>query len=164
MKYLYKYPHAAYPYERPGDDNRRRGNHEPEYELLDTGIFDDGRYFDVFVEYAKAAPDDLLMRITVANRGPEAAPLHVLPTLWFRNTWSQEARRPKPELTALATAGAIVQAHHTDRCSGVAAPTTACTSTARCRCCSPRTRPTTPRLFGTANAAPLRQGRLPRLR
>ena len=70
-----------------------RGKHEPEYELLDTGVFDDDRYFDVFVEYAKAAPDDVLVRISASNRGPEAAPLHVLPTLWFRNTWSQRRRR-----------------------------------------------------------------------
>src|SRR5262249_46591606 len=69
-------------------ENRRRGKTDPEFELLDTGIFDDSRYFDVFVEYAKASPDDLLIRITAANRGPEAAPLYFLPTLWFRNTWS----------------------------------------------------------------------------
>ena len=88
MKYLYKYPQAAYPYSDLVDTNRRRGRHEPEYELLDTGVFDDSRYFDVIVEYAKAAPEDLLVRITVANRGPDAALLHLLPTLWFRNTWS----------------------------------------------------------------------------
>jgi hypothetical protein len=88
MKYLYKYPQSAYPYDQIVTTNRRRGRHEMEYELLDTGVFEDNRYFDVFVEYAKAAPEDILVLITVANRGPEAATLHVLPTLWFRNTWS----------------------------------------------------------------------------
>jgi hypothetical protein len=89
MKFLYKYPQAEYPYARLNEENnRRRGRNQPEYELLDTGIFDDDRYFDVFVEYAKAAPEDILVRIEVFNRGPEAAPLHVLPHLWFRNTWA----------------------------------------------------------------------------
>ena len=89
MKFLYKYPQAAYPYGDLIETNRRRTRHEFEYELLDTGIFNENRYFDVFVEYAKAAPDDILIRITVHNRGPESADLHVLPTLWFRNDWSQ---------------------------------------------------------------------------
>src|SRR5262249_30213048 len=70
------------------EENRRRGRADPEFELIDTGVFDEGRYFDVFVEYAKASPNDILVRITVANRGPEQAVLHLLPTLWFRNTWS----------------------------------------------------------------------------
>src|SRR5512134_305920 len=100
MKYLYKYPQAAYPYEDLVQTNRDRGRQEPEYELLDTGVFDDGRYFDVFVEYAKAGPDDILVRITAANRGPEAAELHVLPTLWFRNDWATwiTRRSDKPVL------------------------------------------------------------------
>jgi len=88
MKALYKYPQAAYPYTRIVEENRRRGKGQPEFELADTGIFDQGRYFDVVVEYAKASPDDLLIRITVHNRGPEEAPLRLLPTLWARNTWS----------------------------------------------------------------------------
>jgi len=88
LRALYKYPQAAFPYAQLVHENARRGRHEPEYELADTGVFDHGRYFDVFAEYAKAAPDDLLVRITVHNRGPDDAPLHVLPTLWFRNTWS----------------------------------------------------------------------------
>ena len=89
MKYALQVPAgASIPTTDLVDENRRRGKHEPEFELLDTGVFDDNRYFDVFVEYAKAAPDDMLIRITVANRGPEAATLHLLPTLWFRNTWS----------------------------------------------------------------------------
>ena len=87
MKYLYKYPHRAYPYDDIVSTNRRRSRYEPEYELLDTGIFNDNRYFDVFVEYAKESPEDILIRISVYNRGTEAASLNVLPTLWFRNTW-----------------------------------------------------------------------------
>jgi hypothetical protein len=87
-KALYKYPQAEFPYVRLIDENRRRTRNEPEYELIDTGIFDDGRYFDVIAEYAKAAPDDVLIRITVHNRGSETATLHLLPTLWYRNTWT----------------------------------------------------------------------------
>src|SRR2546425_10910572 len=93
---LYKYPQGEYPYARLVDDNRRRDRRQPEFELIDAGVFDDGRYFDVAVEYAKAGPDDVLIRITVANRGPEAAELHLLPTLWFRNTWSWQGRAPRP--------------------------------------------------------------------
>jgi len=89
MKYLYKYPQAAFPYSQLIEENsRRRGKQQPEYELIDTGIFDDNRYFDVFVEYAKADPDDICIRIEVANRGPEDAQIHVLPQIWFRNRWS----------------------------------------------------------------------------
>ena len=88
MKYLYKYPQAAYPYSDLVDTNRRRSRNDAEYELLDTGVFREDRYFDVFVEYAKDGPDDILIRITAANRGPEMAELHLLPTLWFRNDWA----------------------------------------------------------------------------
>jgi hypothetical protein len=88
MKYLYKYPQTEFPYSELVETNRRRSREEFEYELLDTGIFDDDRYFDVFVEYAKADPEDILVRISAHNRGPEDAELHVLPTLWFRNTWA----------------------------------------------------------------------------
>ena len=95
MKYLYKYPQAAFPYADLVETSRGRGRNEFEYELLDTGVFDEDRYFDVFVEYAKASPEDILIQITVHNRGPEAAELHVLPTLWFRNQWSWHGdRRP----------------------------------------------------------------------
>jgi len=96
MKFLYKYPQRAFPYTQLEEENRRRDRRAPEYELLDTGIFDDDRYFDVFVEYAKAAPDDILIRITAVNRGPETASLHLLPTLWFKNDWSWYLDRPKP--------------------------------------------------------------------
>src|SRR4029453_13049296 len=87
-KALYKYPQSEFPYARLVAENARRSKGELEYELRDTGVFDDGRYFDVTAEYAKATPEDILIRVTIANRGPEAASLHVLPTLWFRNTWS----------------------------------------------------------------------------
>ncbi len=92
-KYLYKYPQAEFPYEELVAENGRRGRNAPEYELADAGVFDEGRYFDVLVEYAKAAPDDLLIQITVANRGPDAARLHLLPTLWFRNDWTWNGTR-----------------------------------------------------------------------
>jgi hypothetical protein len=95
MKYLYKYPHAAFPYDQLVQTNRRKGKHDFEYELIDTGVFDQDRYFDVFVEYAKATASDLLIQITVHNRGAEAATLHVLPTLWFRNEWSPAGTRPE---------------------------------------------------------------------
>ena len=96
MKYLYKYPQAEFPYEQLVKENERRTRLDAEYELADTGIFDENRYFDVEVEYAKREPEDLLIRINITNRGPEAAPICVLPTLWFRNTWSwgRDPRRP----------------------------------------------------------------------
>ena len=99
MKYLFKYPHRQFPYEDLVKTNRRRSRLELEYELLDTGVFDDDRYFDVFVEYAKGTPEDVLIRMSVFNRGPEPASLHLLPTLWFRNMWSWVAiPPPKPYL------------------------------------------------------------------
>jgi hypothetical protein len=109
MKYLYKYPQAAYPYADLVETNRRRNRSDMEYELLDTGVFNDDRYFDVFVEYAKAGPEDILVRITAANRGPEAAELHLLPTLWFRNDWASwiaESNRAaeKPNLRQIEAA------------------------------------------------------------
>ena len=114
MKYLYKYPHRAYPYQQLIETNRRRSRQEAEYELLDTGVFDEDRYFDVFVEYAKVAPEDVLIRINVVNRGQEPAAIHVLPTLWFRNTWSWESHAPKPSLRQLSSphgTGAIAAKH-----------------------------------------------------
>jgi hypothetical protein len=111
MRALYKYPQAAFPYaELVAENGRRRGRNLPEYELINTGIFDGRRYFDVTVEYAKAAPCDILMRITVENRGPEPAELHVLPQLWARNIWSWEADAPRPLLRAAG--GGIVEAEH----------------------------------------------------
>ncbi len=98
MKYLYKYPQSAFPYADLVDTSRRRGGLEFEYELIDTGAFNENRYFDVFVEYAKEAPEDILVQITVHNRGPEAAELDVLPTLWFRNQWSWHASAERPAL------------------------------------------------------------------
>jgi hypothetical protein len=100
MKYLYKYPHAAFPYAQLVEENRRRSKNEPEYELLDTGVFDEDRYFDVFVEYAKGDVEDILIKLTATNRGPESAPLHLLPTIWFRNTWSWDNSEVRPSLRA----------------------------------------------------------------
>jgi hypothetical protein len=98
MKYLYKYPQREYPYSELVQTNKKRSREDMEYELLDTGIFDDDRYFDVFVEYAKSEPEDVLVKISVFNRGPEAALIHVLPTLWFRNVWSWGDDDPKGTL------------------------------------------------------------------
>jgi len=98
MKYLYKYPQAAFPYENLVATSKARNRGEMEYELLDTGVFNSDRYFDVFVEYAKQTPDDILIQISVCNRGPEPATLHVLPTLWFRNTWTWWPDTSKPSL------------------------------------------------------------------
>src|SRR5262245_10878324 len=109
MKYLYKYPQREYPYRDIVETNARRSRHEFEYELLDTGVFDDDRYFDVFLEYAKAAPDDILIRVTVHNRGPETARLHLLPTLWFRNTWSWNRHESKPVMNG---AEGVIHASH----------------------------------------------------
>jgi hypothetical protein len=113
MKSLYKYPQAEYPYAWLVEENRRRGKGEPEFELADTGAFNDGRYFDVTAEYAKASPDDILIRVTVANRGPESATLHLLPTLWFRNTWSwgctHEGCEVKPRIAADGRGGALAR-------------------------------------------------------
>jgi Mannosylglycerate hydrolase MGH1-like glycoside hydrolase domain len=115
MRGLYKYPHAEYPYGRLVEENRRRSRQESEYELLQTGAFDESRYFDVTVEYAKASPEDMLIRISATNRGPEAAPLHLLPTLWFRNTWAWDPGAGRPRLSRDGdTAVAAVIARHPD--------------------------------------------------
>jgi Mannosylglycerate hydrolase MGH1-like glycoside hydrolase domain len=110
MKYLYKYPQQEFPYRNLVETNQRRSRGEFEYELLDTGVFDADRYFDVFVEYAKADPEDLLIRVSVHNRGPETAELHLLPTLWFRNTWSWEKEASKPTLRQVAD-GTVLASH-----------------------------------------------------
>ena len=147
MRALYKYPQAEFPYERLRAENHRRGRGEPEFELLDTGVFDGDRYCDVFTDYAKAGENDLCIQITVANRGPEPARLHVLPTLWFRNTWSWGSLHEgggdvKPVLHAIgdsrvqcdhATLGRFSWKLSRDR-------------RARQRCCSRKTKPT-PRGF-----------------
>jgi hypothetical protein len=116
MKALYKYPQSEFPYARLVAENARRGRDAAEFEIADTGVFDGGRYFDVVVEYAKASPDDILIRLTVQNRGPDAAPLALLPTLWFRNTWcwgrTGEGHWPKPRL-ARAAGGTVVAEHAT---------------------------------------------------
>jgi len=125
MKYLYKYPQREFPYSDLVQTNRRRSRDEMEYELLDTGIFDDDRYFDVFVEYAKSTPEDMLVQVTVHNRGPEAATIHLLPTLWFRNVWSWGDPDPKGELRQVDThaigAGHPLLGEYTLYCQGAAA-------------------------------------------
>src|SRR6516165_2387117 len=105
MKYLYKYPQRAYPYDDLVAANKKRTRNDPEYELIDTHVFDDDRYFDVFVEYAKAAEEDLLIRLAVHNRGGQPAGLHLLPTLWYRNTWSHASDDTKPTMTEFRDAG-----------------------------------------------------------
>ena len=110
MKYLYKYPQREFPYSDLVETNRKKTREDFEYELLDTGVFDDNRYFDVFVEYAKASPEDLLIRITAHNRGPESATLHLLPTLWYRNTWSWGHHVAKPSLRR--NANGVIHASH----------------------------------------------------
>src|SRR5687767_5510671 len=112
LKMLYKYPQLAFPYAQLLNENRARDKHAPEFELLDTGIFDDDRYFDVFVEYAKAGPEDILMLVTIHNRGPETAPIHVLPQLWFRNTWSWKNDPIRP-LIQRENSGLIIARHAT---------------------------------------------------
>src|SRR5947209_13961927 len=114
MKYLYKYPQAAFPYTQLVEENRRRGKNEPEFELLDTGIFDDNRYFDVFVEYAKGDVEDILIKITATNRGPDRASLSILPTIWFRNTWSWNGSAPRPRMRQVP-GPAIELTHHSLR-------------------------------------------------
>ncbi|HZZ30251.1 MAG TPA: glucosidase [Pirellulales bacterium] len=111
LKMLYKYPQRAYPYDRLVQENRNRDKKQPEFELIDTGIFDDNRYFDVFVEYAKANPHDVLMQITVINRGPDEARLHVLPQLWFRNIWSWRPEFNKPSMSRVEP-GTVAADHY----------------------------------------------------
>lgn len=110
MHYLYKYPQCAFPYDDLVKTNASRNRYEPEYELLDTGAFNDNRYFDVFVEYAKESPTDIIIMITAHNRGPDAAPLHILPTLWFRNTWSYPSVLEVPEKPILHQTNSIAGA------------------------------------------------------
>jgi len=114
MKYLYKYPQRAYPYTDLVETNRRRSREEMEYELIDTGVFDEDRYFDVFVEYVKAAPEDVLIKVSIHNRGSETASIHVLPTIWFRNIWSWSSGVSRPVLRAVKRAGGWAICAHTD--------------------------------------------------
>jgi hypothetical protein len=116
LKMLYKYPQGEFPYADLVATNGARGKSDPEYELIDTGIFDDDRYFDVFVEYAKASPEDMLMQVTVYNRGADEARLHVLPTLWFRHTWSWAGGTEQPVLQAYTggPGGSAVRADHSE--------------------------------------------------
>ena len=169
LRYLYKYPQAEFPYARLVEENARRDRSQPPFGLLDTGVFDAGRYWDVEVIYAKAAPDEIHIRIIARNRGPEAAELHLLPTLWFRNTWSWDDEAAKP-VTARARAAARRRLGDRGGTPGVSAPTCS-TARPRRRCCSPRTRATaggsgatatprlTPRTASTATSSTARTAR-----
>ncbi len=112
LKYLYKYPQGRFPYERLVTENRQRNRQQPEYDLLDTGLFAENKYFDVEVEYAKAAPEDVLIRINITNRADEAAEIHVLPTLWYRNTWSWGADDRKPRMRVDNDYSSVIRARH----------------------------------------------------
>ena len=114
MKYLYKYPQSEYPYADLVEENKRRGKDAPEYELLDTGIFDEDKYFDIFIEYAKKSDEDILIKVTAHNRGDEEKPLHILPNLWFRNTWTwyKDAEKPKLKVYDRKDSYSIVEASH----------------------------------------------------
>jgi hypothetical protein len=145
MKYLYKYPQAPFPYANLVDTSRGRSRNEFEYELLDTGVFNDNRYFDVFVEYAKESPENILIQITICNRGPEAAELHVLPTLWFRNQWSWAGDSDRPSLQRVGNAIEAVHpalSEHHLYCDG--APTLLFTENET----------NTQRIFGVSNRSP----------
>src|SRR6476659_2914871 len=112
QRWLYKYPQRPFPYEDLVQVNRSRSRHEPEYELIDTDVFAEDRYFDVVGEYAKAGPEDVLMRITATNHGPDAAPLHILPTLWFRDVWTGAPDEPRPALRRADGGAAVVAVSH----------------------------------------------------
>ena len=145
MKYLYKYPQAPFPYDNLVQTNRSRSRNEFEYELLDTGVFNDNRYFDVFVEYAKESPEDILIQITIHNRGPEAAELHVLPTLWFRNQWSWAGAGERPSLQRVGNAVKAIHPALSERylyCDG--SPTLLFTENET----------NTQRIFGVSNRSP----------
>jgi hypothetical protein len=149
MKELYKYPQREFPYADLVETNGRRGKDEFEYELIDTGIFDENRYFDVFVEYAKAGPDDILVELTAHNRGPDVATLYLLPTLWFRNTWATAPSRPAPSLQQAETAGGVatVRASHPELGEWLLR----CEDTAELLFCDNETN--NQRLFGAPNVA-----------
>ena len=118
MKYLYKYPQSAYPYTNLVEGNRARSRNQLEYELLDTGAFNEDRYFDIFIECAKESPEDILITVTAWNRGPDPVPLHVLPTLWFRNTWAWGREQTRPSLTAAALSPELSAVKATHRILG----------------------------------------------
>ena len=154
MKYLYKYPQAAFPYANLVETSRGRSRNEFEYELLDTGVFDQDRYFDVFVEYAKESPEDILIQITIHNRGPEAAELHVLPTLWFRNQWSWARRcRQADACSRLAGSHEAVSVDQGGPIRNWASAIS--TAKATCRCCSRKTKPTRSASSACPTAVPM---------
>jgi len=155
MKFLYKYPQKAYPYSDLVKTNRSRSRLDPEYELLDTGVFQDDRYFDVFVEYAKAAPEDVLIKMSIFNRGPEAATIHVLPTLWFRNTWSWADGGSRPVMKSLKRKNhQVIHAHHTDPLFQESLQDYTLTCEGKPPLLFTENETNTERIFGTPNASP----------
>jgi Glycosyl hydrolase family 63 C-terminal domain len=155
MKYLYKYPQRAFPYGDLVETNHRRSRDQLEYELLDTGVFNDDRYFDVFVEYAKAGPEDVLIKISLCNRGPDPAHLEVLPTLWFRNTWSWPDGGAKPVVRAIEAGGrTVIQAHHDDQLFAESLPDYYLYCEDSVPLLFTENESNNAKLFGTANASP----------
>ena len=158
MKALYKYPQRAFPYLDLVTTNHNRGREEPEYELIDTGIFAEDRYFDVTMEYAKVDPLDMLVRMSATNRGSEAAPLHLLPTLWFRNTWAWGYDDRRPVLTAVkAKAGQSWRKRKMSvscKCSIMSWVNTGWRVRGHPSCSLPRMKPMTERLWGVENRTP----------
>src|SRR5271154_2065464 len=155
MKYLYKYPQRAFPYSDLVETNHRRSRDQLEYELLDTGVFDDDRYFDVFVEYAKASPEDVLIKISLCNRGPDPAHLEVLPTLWFRTTWSWPDGGAKPVVRATEAGGrTVIQAHHDDQLFAESLPDYYLYCEDPAPLLFTENESNNAKLFGTANASP----------
>ncbi len=153
MKYLYKYPQAAFPYEDLVSTSKSRNRGDMEYELLDTGVFNDDRYFDVFVEYAKQTPEDILIQISVSIEALRQATIHVLPTLWFRNTWTWWPGTPKPSLKQISGKKGFVSLRlHTLNWASVI-----CTAKDVSRCCSRKMRQTTSG-FSAAQRQPVCEG------
>jgi mannosylglycerate hydrolase MGH1-like protein len=155
MKYLYKYPQAAYPYDDLVKTNRERGRGKPEYELLDTGVFNENKYFDVFVEYAKGGAEDLGIKISVTNRGPEKATLHLLPTVWFRNTWMWSESGSKPKLNGVQRNGfSEISVHHTDPIFQESLPDYSLYCEGEAPLLFTENESNNEKLFGTKNASP----------
>ena len=159
MKYLYKYPQAAFPYDQLVEENRKRGKREPEFELMDTGVFNENRYFDVFMEYAKAAPEDILIKITAWNRGPEEAQLDLLPTLWFRNIWSFGEKHGHPQA---CRAFRISWAPRWLRLRRAVTASGGYSSRARRKCSSPRMKPISS-AYSAFRIQSVRERQLPRV-
>ena len=166
MKYLYKYPQAEFPYDQLLKENKRRTRLDAEYELVDTGIFGENRYFDIAVEYAKREPEDLLIRVSITNHGPDAAPICVLPTLWFRNTWSwgRDPRRPSIVAGTGANGGRKPTTRTMLASDTINSATIFCTAPTPTSCCSPRMKRILSGCLASPGAVALRERRVSRVR